>query len=70
MAYFRHGEPNNNPALDPRWNHVIVIYSATNFMYLDSVWSRKALMHELAHAWHILHWPEKYEPIFSAYRAA
>jgi hypothetical protein len=70
MAYIRQGEPNNYPDLDPRWNHVIVIYSAENLMYLDSVWTKKALMHELAHAWHIINWPEKYEPIDSAYRIA
>jgi hypothetical protein len=70
MSYIRAGEPNNHPDLDPRWNHVIVIYSASNLMYLPPVWTRKALMHELAHAWHVVHWPEKYEPISSAYRTA
>ena len=67
MSFIRDGEPDNYPHLDPRWNGVIVIYSAKNLMYLDSLWTKKALMHELAHAWHIMNWPEKYEPIYAAY---
>lgn len=70
MSYIRPGEPKNYPYLDPRWENVIVIYSAKNLMYLDALWSKKALMHELAHAWHLNNWPENYEPILSAYRNA
>ncbi|MFC4311266.1 hypothetical protein ACFPN2_19360 [Steroidobacter flavus] len=70
MSYIRRGEPLNYPKLDPEWNHVVVVYSAVNLMYLDSTWTKKALMHELAHAWHITHWPEKHPPILNAYQAA
>jgi len=56
--------------LDPRWENVIVIYSANNLMYLDGLWTKKALMHELAHARHLNKWPENYEPIVSTYRNA
>ena len=70
MSYIRPGEPKNYSYLDPRWENVIVVYSAKNLMYLDSLWSKKALMHELAHAWHLNNWPENYEPIVSAYRNA
>lgn len=70
MSYIRPGEPKNYPYLDPRWENVIVVYSAKNLMYLDSLWSKKALMHELAHAWHLNNWPENCEPIVSAYRNA
>ena len=70
MSYIRPGEPRNHPHLDPDWDHVIVIYSADNLMYLDALWTRKALLHELAHAWHIMNWPEKHPPIMAAYRAA
>jgi hypothetical protein len=70
MAYIRKGEPTNYPYLDPTWNDVIVVYSAKNLMYLDGVWTKKALMHELAHAWHIHNWPDKYDPIQLAYTAA
>lgn len=70
MSYIRPGEPKNYPYLDPRWENVIVIYSAKNLIYLDALWSKKALMHELAHAWHLNSWSENYEPILSAYRNA
>jgi hypothetical protein len=70
MSYIRNGEPTRYPYLDPAWNDVIVVYSAKNLMYLDSLWTKKALMHELAHAWHILNWPEKHRPIEGAYKAA
>lgn len=70
MSFIRNGEPTRYPYLDPRWNDVIVVYSAKNLMYLDSVWTKKALMHELAHAWHLLNWPEKHEPIDGAYLQA
>ncbi|MEX2964048.1 hypothetical protein [Microbulbifer sp. TYP-18] len=70
MSYFREGEPQRYDYLDPLWNNVIVIYSAKNLMYLDKLWAQKALMHELAHAWHINNWPEKYKPIYSAYQQA
>jgi hypothetical protein len=70
MSYLRQGEPRNYAHLDPDWNHVIVVYSAVNLMYLDSLWTKKSLMHELAHAWHVTHWPEKHPPIFHAYQDA
>lgn len=70
MSYIRPGEPKNYPYLDPSWKNVIVIYSAKNLMYLDALGSKKSLMHELAHAWHLNNWPENYEPIVSAYRNA
>ena len=39
-------------------------------LYLNAVWSKKALTHELAHAWHLTHWPAKHTPIVDAYTAA
>jgi hypothetical protein len=68
MSYIRNGEPNNYPHLDPRWEHSIVIFSADNFMYLDELWTRKSLMHELAHAWHIANWPDRHPPTYDAWR--
>lgn len=70
MSYIRPGEPKNYPYLYPRWENVIVIYSANNLMYLDGLWTKKALMHELAHARHLNKWPDNYEPIVSTYRNA
>lgn len=70
MRYVPQGATKNWPRMDPRWNHAIVIYSAENLMYLDAVWSKKALTHELAHAWHLTNWPAKHDPIVDAYNAA
>ena len=70
MSYIRPGETNNYFYLDPRWQHAIIIYSAKTLMYLDDVWTKKALMHELAHAWHISNWPQRHPPIYEAYLSA
>jgi hypothetical protein len=70
MSYIRAGEPQRYPYLDPKWNNVIVVYSAANLMYLDALWTKKSLTHEIAHAWHIRNWPDKYEPIYRAYQNA
>lgn len=70
MRYVPQGATKNWPRMDPRWNHAIVIYSAENLLYLNAVWSKKALTHELAHAWHLTNWPAKHTPIADAYTAA
>ena len=64
MSYIRKGEPANYSYLDPGWEHSLVIYSAENLMYLNNLWSRKAIVHELSHAWHITNWPERHPPIY------
>lgn len=70
MRYVRHGEPSARNGHDPRWAHAVIIYSADNLMYLDELWSRKALVHELAHAWHVTHWPDQHPPIREAWENA
>lgn len=70
MSYIRSGEPDNWLYLDPRWENALVVYSAENLVYLNDLWSRKAVFHELAHAWHILNWPEQYAPIHDAWAEA
>lgn len=70
MSYIRKGEPKNYNYLDSRWEHALVIYSAENLIYLDELWSRKSVTHELAHAWHISNWPERYPLIYDAWRNA
>ncbi len=70
MRYVRRGEPTPQNGHDPRWEHSIVIYSAENLMYLDELWSKKALVHELAHAWHVTHWPDQHLPIRKAWTNA
>ena len=70
MRYVGQGSAKHRPLMDPAWKHAIVIYSAHNLMYLDAVWSKKALTHELAHAWHLMNWSAKHPPILDAYNAA
>jgi len=70
MRYVRRGEPNARNGHDRRWEHAIVIYSAKNLMYLDDLWSKKALVHEMAHAWHVTHWPDHHAPIHQAWTNA
>ncbi|KQW00463.1 hypothetical protein [Rhizobacter sp. Root1221] len=70
MRYVRRGEGQRGRSRDPRWDHALVVYSADNLMYLNALWSRKALMHELAHAWHLTHWPERHAPMVQAWQNA
>jgi len=70
MNYVRKGQPNHNYHLDRRWEHALIVYSAENLIYLSKLWSRKAIFHELSHAWHIVNWPEKHPPIYEAWKSA
>ncbi|WP_448569963.1 hypothetical protein [Thalassotalea ganghwensis] len=70
MRYVRKGETNNRPHYDPRWENSVVIYSAENLMYLTEMWAKKAITHEFAHAWHILHWPDKYTEMVTSWKNA
>jgi hypothetical protein len=67
MSYIRPGEAKNYHYLDPRWQHAIVVYSSKTLLYLDELWTKKALMHELSHAWHISNWPQRHPPIYNTY---
>lgn len=70
MRFVRRGETSKRLHYDNQWEHSIVIYSAENLMYLTDMWSKKALTHELAHAWHIMHWPDKYGQIVIPWKQA
>lgn len=70
MSYIRTGEPANYSYLDTRWEHSMVIYSATNFIYLTDLWAMKAVMHELAHAWHVANWPDRFPAIYKRWKNA
>ena len=70
MRFVRRGETNKRLHYDNRWEHSIVIYSAKNLMYLTDMWAKKALTHEFAHAWHIMHWPDKYAQILKPWKNA
>jgi len=70
MRFVRRGETKNRLHYDNKWEHSIVIYSADNLMYLSDMWSKKAIVHELAHAWHIMHWPDSYSEIRTTWKKA
>lgn len=70
MRYVRRGETKNRQHYDTRWENSVVIYSAENLMYLNNMWAKKAVTHELAHAWHIMHWSDKYVDIVSPWKHA
>ena len=52
---------------DDHWNNAVVIYSADRFLYDDDLISNQLVVHELAHAWHFLHWTYKYQPIIDSW---
>jgi len=70
MRYVRKGETKRNTHYDPKWDNSIVIYSAANLIYLSDLWTKKAITHEFAHAWHLLNWPEKYPAILTPWENA
>jgi len=70
MRFVRRGETTNRLHYDNKWEHSIVIYSAKNLMYLNEMWTKKAIVHEFAHAWHIMNWPDKYNEIVNPWKQA
>ena len=68
--YYQRHAPEHFPHLDPRMGRSLVICSARNFVWLSEFWSRKLLVHEFAHAWHLEQWPEAQDDIWNAYQAA
>jgi len=65
MRYISPNGTKSHSAHDSQWQNAIIIYSAKNLMYLSDLWSKKALTHELAHAWHLLNWSSKEEKILN-----
>jgi hypothetical protein len=67
LAYFRPGSPKFDAKRDDRWNSVVVVYDASNYVALTDLWAFKAVLHELAHAYQLEQWPEKEPHILAAY---
>jgi hypothetical protein len=67
LAYFRPGSPKFDVKRDERWNSVVVVYDAKNYVALTDLWALKAVLHELAHAYQLEQWPEKEPHILAAY---
>jgi len=70
MRFVRRGETIKRLHYDNQWEHSVVIYSAENLIYLSDMWAKKAITHEFAHAWHIMHWPDKYKQIVTPWQLA
>ena len=52
--YIRENERDQRDNIDPDWDNSVVIFSASNFLALPALQARFILVHEFAHAWHIL----------------
>lgn len=70
LEYFQKVAPDHFRELDPRMASSIVVYSATNYVWLSEFWALKALVHELAHAYHLEQWPELHPRIYDAWEHA
>jgi hypothetical protein len=70
LTYYRPNAPSFHPNLDPAWNDVIVVFSAKNYTNLTDLWASKALMHEMAHAYHLHHWAENDPEIMATWEHA
>ena len=68
--YFRPNEIARGPWLDEHWGGSLVVYSAKNYAQLSDVWAAKLIAHELAHAYHFSHFPERQPDIVAAHRNA
>jgi hypothetical protein len=70
LSYFQKNAPDFNLQLDPQWRHCVVIKSAPNYLALSEFWSIKPVVHEMGHAWHLMHWPEKQPDILAPWQNA
>ncbi len=59
-----------NPLWDSRWQGGIVVYSADNLLAMSAPQTRRALAHEMAHAWHLTRWPSREPGIYGPWEAA
>ena len=64
LEYVSQPAPDFHNELDPEWRHVIVIYSAKNYVETSDFWATKALFHSLANAYHLGQWPEREPAIY------
>jgi hypothetical protein len=70
LEFFPDRAPDYHPLLDPRWRNCIVVYSARNYIAISEFWALKALVHELSHAHHLLHWPENMPELYNCWQNA
>lgn len=70
LEYFRAGSPVFWNNIDANWSHCIVCYCAQNYTLLSSLWARKAVLHELAHAYGLTNYPESQIDLRAAWEHA
>ena len=70
MRAVKRVDPLRSPLYDPAWKDAVIIYSATNLMSLDELWTKKALTHEISHTWHLRDWPVKHPEITAVWEEA
>ena len=70
LRYFPEASPERNNWEDPNWKNVIVVHSAENYVRITDFWALKALAHELAHAYHLQHWPPNLPELVQAWKNA
>jgi len=70
MRAVKQVDPLRLPLYDPAWKDAVIIYSATNLMSLDELWTKKTLSHEIGHTWHLRDWPVKHPEVTDAFQAA
>lgn len=65
--YFQKHAPEHFAHIDLRMGSSIVIYSATNYVWLSDFWAMKVLIHEFAHAHQLENWTERHPDIVAAH---
>jgi hypothetical protein len=70
MTYHHTNAPDRFPELDLRWRNCAVIHSAQNYVNQSETRSAKAVLHELSHSWHLMHWPQDMPEIVAAWKNA
>lgn len=67
LRYIPNNSSRHYSLQDRRWDNAIVIYNVDNYLAQNNLWNNQSVIHELAHAWHILHWTYQYQPIIDAW---
>jgi hypothetical protein len=70
LEYFQKNAPEHHDDLDRRWGGNVVVYCAENYTQISDFWALKALVHEMAHAYHLSQWPEDQKDIYDAWKNA
>ncbi|MBS2035414.1 hypothetical protein JST97_10520 [bacterium] len=70
LAYYRPDEARFHNDTDLQWSHAIVCFYAQNYLDQSQLWAQKLILHELAHAYHLTHYPEQHPELLKAWKHA